>query len=131
MRRRSGLAVTLLLAGLALAACDASQPEPTTIPVPTNVPTSVCMDAQVRGRVVAHATWGIALADSRGRVSKVIWPNGFHAVPDGIVLALVDGSGKVVARVGDMFEAGGGFIGANGDPDRTLIACGEMRVVTP
>ncbi|HLO36517.1 MAG TPA: hypothetical protein VK194_10560 [Candidatus Deferrimicrobium sp.] len=43
-------------------------------------------------------------------------------------MPLVDGSGRVVGRVGDVIQAGGGFVGANGDPDHTLALCGEMKV---
>ena len=117
-----------LVAAFALGACDTGQPEPSLVAVPTNAPTTVCMDALITGRLVAHAAWGIALADETGRVSKVLWPNGFHGVLDGSVLSLVDGNGRFIGRVGDVIQSGGGFVGANGDPDHTLILCGTMKV---
>jgi hypothetical protein len=120
--------VVLLVAAVALGACDTAEPEPTVIAVPTTAPSSVCMDALITGRLVANAAWGIALIDASGQVSKVLWPNGFHGVLDGSVLFLVDGQGRVVARVGDVIQSGGGFIGANGDPDHTVVLCGEMKV---
>ena len=129
MRRPRAAAIgAALSAALVLGACDAAEPEPPLIAVPTAPPSTTCMDALITGRLVAHEAWGIALMGETGRVSKVLWPNGFHGVVDGPVLALVDGQGRVVGRVGDVIQSGGGFVGANGDPDQTVVLCGTMKV---
>lgn len=108
-----------LLAAALLGGCGATEPDVVIVPVPTNEPTSICMDALIRGRLVADDRWGIALESGRGR-SKVIWPHGYHGVRDGDILALVDGRGQLVGRVGDVIESGGGNVGG---PDDTVVLC--------
>lgn len=123
-----------LVAGLAIAAfvlvvgCGSDVPEPTIIAIPTTAPAGMYLQALVGGRIVASDRWGIALADATGQVSKVLWPNGFHGVVDDSRVALVDGAGRLVAHVGDTFRSSGGFVGANGDPDHTMLVCGEIQV---
>jgi len=126
VRRR---VLALAAVGAALAGCGAPTPELTTIAVPTSPPSDHCLDALVGGRVVASERWGIALQDLDGRVSEVLWPNGFRGVQDGARVALVDGGGQIVAEVGDTIQSGGGFVGANGDPDNTMLVCGEIKVM--
>lgn len=109
----------VVVAALCLAGCGATDPEPEVVPVPTNAPTSICMDALVRGTLVADERWGIALENGTIR-SKVIWPNGYRGVRDGADLGLVDGRGQLIGRVGDVIESGGGGIGG---ADHTLILC--------
>lgn len=130
MRRRSGPGlVSTLVAVMGLVGCGPTEQELTIVPVPTNAPSTVCLDALITGKLVAHGTWGIALQPAgTGRISKVLWPSGFHGVSDGTVLALVDGNGRIIGRIGDVIQSGGGFVGVNGDPDNTLMPCGEMRV---
>lgn len=125
------LAMALLAAAGLVAGCGSTTPEPSLIAVPTSAPGGMCLDARVGGRVVASERFGIAIASETGAVSKAVWPNGFHGQADGDRVALVDGKGRLVAHVGDTISAGGGFIGANGDPDHTLQVCGEIRVVVP
>lgn len=114
-----------------LAACAAESPELTIIAVPTAPPSDACLDALVGGRLVESERWAIALQDTTGQVSKVLWPNGFRGVRDGARLALVDQDGRVVAHVGDTISSGGGFIGPNGDPDHTMLVCGPITVIQP
>ncbi|MBA2717750.1 MAG: hypothetical protein H0U52_00715 [Chloroflexi bacterium] len=121
----------LVIVGSMLAACAAEPPEMTIIAVPTAPPSDACLDALGGGRVVAFERWAIALQDTTGQVSKVLWPNGFRGVQDGARLALVDRDGRVVAHVGDTISSGGGFIGPNGDPDNTMLVCGPIKVVQP
>jgi hypothetical protein len=115
--------VGVLLAVTVLGGCGASEPQPEIVPVPTNEPTPDCMDALITGTLVADERWGIAL-ESGGARSKVIWPNGYHGVRDGTVLALVDGRGRLIGRVGDVIESGGGNVGG---PDNTVVLC-DLKV---
>ena len=118
-----------LVIGLAAAAAGCgSSPAPTVIPVPTTKPAEACPMAEMGGRIVASDRWGIAVADQAGRVSRTLWPWGFHGVMTGAQVALVDGAVRLVAHVGDGFTSGGGFVGQNGDPDHTMQICGEIRV---
>ncbi|MDQ3127553.1 MAG: hypothetical protein M3Q66_03740 [Chloroflexota bacterium] len=121
----------VLFSGLVVVGCGAPPPELTLIAVPTAPPSDACLLALVGGRVVASERWAIALQDTTGRVSKVLWPNGFRGVQDGVRLALVDRDGRVVAQVGDTISSGGGFVGPNGDPDNTMLVCGPIKVVQP
>ncbi|HEX2755540.1 MAG TPA: hypothetical protein VHM48_08755 [Candidatus Limnocylindrales bacterium] len=114
-----------------VAGCGSTVPEPTIIAIPTSAAGGGCLDAPVGGRVITSQRWGIAIADETGRVSKLFWPNGVHGQMDGDRVALVDGSGRLVAHVGDTIRSGGGFIGANGDPDNTMMVCGEIRAIVP
>jgi hypothetical protein len=93
------------------------------IPVPTHAsppPGSPqpCPAALIQGRLVADEQWGIAVGVEDGSVIKVIWPYGYASRADGDRMALVDGSGQVVAREGDHVEIGGGFSGGD------WFACG-------
>jgi hypothetical protein len=67
-----------------------------------------CLAARISGYLVADATYGLALADSRGGHGYgVIWPNGYSARRDGDRLVLLDRSGTVVAREGQLIEMAG------------------------
>ena len=125
MRASSPLAAAAALVTVfSLGGCGATAPEPEIVPVPTNAPTSLCMDALIRGTLVADERWGIALEHSTTR-SKVIWPNGYHGLRDGSDLGLVDGRGQLIGRVGDVIESGGGNVGG---ADNTVILCSPKVV---
>jgi hypothetical protein len=103
-------------------------PEPTLVRLPTQGPsiqTPVpCMGALTAGVLVAHGQWGIALAvESDGSVLHVVWPHGFAGRWDGDRLALVDGTGTLLAHVGDTVEFGGGHAGDG------WIACTDVKVL--
>lgn len=124
------LVVILAIGASALVAGCGSILPPTVIAIPTNGPTVTCPLAEVFGRLVRSDQWGIAFGDDAGRVRKVIWPNGYHGVNDGDRVALVDGSGQIVAHVGDTIHAAGGAVGPTGDADHTTLVCSDIVVST-
>ena len=93
-------AVALLVAGCAV--------QLRTAPAPVDA----CDDALIGGRLVTSAQSGLAVVDSTGHVTEVLWPFGYTARRGVSGLELVDEKGAVVAREGDFVEMGGG-LGAN------------------
>jgi hypothetical protein len=123
--RRSILAVGLILSAGLAACADAAEPQPILIEVPTQLPgppgPTACMTALLSGSLVADARLGIAIAGSDGTLVKVRWPSGYVGRQTGSVVELLDGEGRVVARVGDHVETGGGL--GVGD---WWYACGQV-----
>lgn len=70
---------------------------------------------------------GVGLRDAQGLVRGVIWPNGYSARDDGGRLAVLDGSGNLVAHEGDRVSIGGGEIDTIG----TWLGCGGATVLAP
>jgi hypothetical protein len=87
----------------------------------------VCIAASIEGTLIRDEQSGVALADPRGLVHVVVWPNGYSARADAGRLVVLDGSGDVVARVGDRVSIGGGEVDANG----TWLACEGTTTLTP
>lgn len=108
-----------LLAMATLAACSAQL---RTAPAPVEA----CEDALISGRLVADARTGLAISDSTGKVTPVLWPFGYSARSGLSGLELVDDRGAIVAREGDFVEMGGG-LGAN----ETWGACPGSVTVIP
>ena len=75
-------------------------------------PVEVCDLALTSGRLVSSAQSGLALVDSTGHVTEVLWPFGYAARRGLSGGELVDEKGAAVAREGDLVEMGGG-LGAN------------------
>jgi len=75
-------------------------------------PVDVCDDALTSGRLVTSAQSGLALVDSTGHVTEVLWPFGYTARRGVSGVELVDEKGATAAREGDFVEMGGG-LGAN------------------
>jgi hypothetical protein len=131
---RTLLGLVLMLAGLV--ACEAARSEPTPTPpsaVEVRIPTAaqpavVCEMAVIHGRLVEDARWGVALADPAGKRSRVTFPFAYRAFVEGDRVAIVDGTGQVVARTGDMIDAAGGLGDALG-VDQAYIDCGPIQVV--
>lgn len=102
------------------------------VPLATHEPDGLfdpraCPASLAYGELVAHADWGIALeVGTIKRIQRVLWPHGFVGRWLDGRLALTDGSGNVVAHVGDIVELGGGFVS-----DDTWLACGELEVLPP
>ena len=69
------------------------------------------------GTLVEDPRSGLGIEDSTGSITPVIWPFGYSTRLDVGGIALVDGEGRVVARVGDTIELGG-------EGDDFWIACG-------
>jgi hypothetical protein len=70
---------------------------------------AMCMDALMTGRLARDARTGLGVTAADGQQMAVEWPFGYSARNDGGRLALVDETGKVVAREGDQVQVGGGF----------------------
>ena len=85
-----------------------------------------CPAALIEGVLVTDEASGVALRDPSDGVVAIIWPNGFSGRA-GTPIAVVDASGKVIARVGDTVQIGGGAIGADG----AWMACGGISVLEP
>jgi hypothetical protein len=79
-----------------------------TAPAPVNG----CDDALLSGRLVTSAQSGLAVVDSTGHVTEVLWPFGYTARRGASGVELVDDRGATVAREGDFVEMAGG-LGAN------------------
>ena len=92
-----------------------------TAPAPVNG----CDDALLSGRLVTSAQSGLAVVDSTGHVTEVLWPSGYSARRGISGIELVDEKGGVVAREGDFVEMGGG-LGAN---DVWNACAGSVTVV--
>ncbi len=116
-----------ILAVLVLAACSAAPTSSSAvIAVPTLEPEtegSACMAALIEGTLRADEAWGMALETAEGTKVKVLWPNGFSARADDAGLALIDGSGNVVAHAGDQVQVGGG------GSEEAWVGCGGVTVV--
>jgi hypothetical protein len=99
-----------------LAACSADPPVDGLIPVPTQAPKgieigpSACPGALLEGVLVADDQVGFVVEHVDGFVSSVVWPHGYIA-RDAESRQLLDGSGRMVARAGDHFSGGGGWLG--------------------
>lgn len=121
---------------LAIVSACASNPAPTSAPSsgaidlrsrPQLTP-AACMAALTQGTVVRDARSGLGLRDATGHVQQVIWPIGYAGRDDGGRVALIDGSGRIVAHEGDRVSIGGGEFGA----DDAWLACdGTVQVLAP
>jgi len=103
-----GVAVTLV-------SCTALLPANELIAVPTQSPGLLsfevgCPVALLEGTLVADDDAGFVVEPLEGSVSPVIWPHGYVA-RDTDPRELLDGAGTVVAREGDHFSGGGGWLG--------------------
>jgi hypothetical protein len=116
MRRSTSLVLALALAAV-LGGCTAgSEPEPTTVlfavptqPEPAPGVQVACMDALATGVLVADSRWGIALGQTDAPTMQVIWPGRFSGRQSNGVIELLDASGAVVGRVGEIVSIGGGM----------------------
>jgi hypothetical protein len=66
------------------------------------------MDALFTGRLVSNTESGLAVADARGQITRVMWPFGYSARYVDDHLELLDDDGSVVAAEGDTVQMGGG-----------------------
>lgn len=114
--RRSG---AIALAAVVLAGCATANLRVAT------APQSVCDDALASGQLVDKANGGLVLVDRQGLNLKVVWPFGYSASRELMGIAIEDETGRVVARVGDFIEAGGGL----GEDDTFVICAGSVKVV--
>ena len=89
-------------------------------------PVSHCDDALISGRLVAEAQSGLAVIDSTGKITPVLWPFGYSARRGLSTIELVDEGGKAVAKEGDFVEISGGFAA-----DETWAACAGSVTVVP
>ncbi len=116
-----GLRLGGALLGLAFALLACNQLVLRTAPEPEEA----CDAALISGRLVSSRESGLALQVPGEPYVPVTWPFGYRA--GGFVgsLELQDETGRVLAREGDVIEAGGGMGG-----DGSFIACaGTVRVV--
>jgi len=111
-----------------LSVSESGHVELQTLP-PESVQTpAACMAALMTATLVRHPRSGAGLADTDGHVVAVIWPFGYFARDDGGRLAVIDGSGTVLAHEGDLVSVGGGFAG---DDESTWTGCGGIAAVLP
>ena len=74
---------------------------------------------------MADDEFGFVVEHADGFSSSVVWPHGYVA-RDSERRELLDGSGRVVARAGDHFSAGGGWLGRS-DADG-FTPCGRIEI---
>jgi hypothetical protein len=72
----------------------------------------VCDLALISGRLVTSVQSGLAVVDSTGHVTEVLWPFRYTARRGAAGVELVDDRGAAVAKEGDLVEMAGG-LGAN------------------
>ncbi len=119
-------------AGPSASAAHIGTPPPGVIALRTQAPEpgetpAGCPAALIEGVLVRDAQSGVGLRDAQGLVRGVIWPNGYSARDDGGRLAVLDGSGNLVAHEGDRVSIGGGEIDTIG----TWLGCGGTTVLAP
>lgn len=68
-----------------------------------------CMDALLTGILAPSPVSGIGVADPNGQVMPVEWPFGYTGMLAEGKLVLLDEAGRLVAKVGDEINVGGGF----------------------
>lgn len=117
----------LILGALVLAGCAGPSPAGL-IPVPTSEPSGIfgptaCPAALLEGELVADAEFGFVVDHADGFSSAVTWPHGFVA-RDAPRRELLDDSGRIVAREGDMVALGGG----EGSAGPGFVVCGQLEV---
>lgn len=137
MRRAVAAIITLGL----IAACTASSASPlvpgtgipssgialrTQAPEPAGTP-AACPASYIEGTLLLdeQSESGVVLKDAEGHLLQIIWPNGYWARDDGGRLAVLDGSGVIVAHEGDPVRIGGGQIDAN----RSFLGCGGTKIL--
>jgi hypothetical protein len=103
----------LRVALLALAVASCASSSPLAISSRSLAPGEVCAMALLGGSLARQSESGLGLARGDGQVLAVWWPGGWTAKTDGASAALLDPSGKTIARVGDAVSIGGG-IGSDG-----------------
>jgi hypothetical protein len=118
----------LVLLALTVAGCIAGPPAADLIAVPTSPPTGLlgptaCPAALLEGELVADDEFGFVVAHADGFSSAVTWPHGYVA-RDAPRRELLDGSGRVVAREGDLVALGGG----EGSAGPGFVVCGQLEV---
>jgi hypothetical protein len=116
-----------VLLAVAVTACAGPAPADL-IPVPTSAPTGLigptaCPAALLEGELVADDEFGFVVAHADGFTSAVTWPHGFVA-RDALRRELLDDSGRVVAREGDLVALGGG----EGSAGPGFVVCGQLDV---
>jgi hypothetical protein len=117
----------LVLLAVVVPAC-ADTPSGDLIPVPTSAPTGLlgptaCPAALLEGELVADTEFGFVVAHADGFTSAVTWPHGYVA-RDAPRRELLDDSGRVVAREGDLVALGGG----EGSAGPGFVVCGQLDV---
>ena len=80
--------------------------------------------SRTEGTLVRHPDSGVGLRDQEGSVLQVIWPADYTARDDAGRLAVIDGSGAVIAHEGDRVE----IAGAEVEPG-AFLGCGGVRVI--
>lgn len=68
-------------------------------------------DARNGGRLVLDGEGCIRVDNGDGRGFTPIWPPDHRASAEGRGVRILDGEGRVLARVGDEVELGGGYVG--------------------
>lgn len=130
LTRAASLVATLILA-FVLAACSGG-PAPSfdLVAIPTQSPgpfldigPQACPAALLEGTLVRHDAFGLAVqGNPLFPPSVVVWPHGWVARDVAEVRELLDADGRVRAREGDGFWAGGGFY----PPDDWFYPCGAV-----
>lgn len=123
-----GLAVVAACTATPLPTLHASEPghvELQTLAPESGQTPAACMAALLTGTLVRHPRSGVGLTYPDGPVVGVIWPFGYFARDDRGRLAVVDGSGKLLAHEGDLVSVGGGFAG----DESTWTGCGGITAV--
>ena len=97
--------VVLLVVASGLVSWPAPSRDPNVVPLPTSemVPGMACNGALLEGELVVHPDWGVVVQGE-----TIVWPLGYVGRPRGDVIEILNPAGEVVARTGDVIQAGGG-----------------------
>ena len=80
--------------------------------------------SRTEGMLVRHPDWGAGLQDREGALLEVIWPTDYIARDEDGRLAVIDGTGAVIAHEGDLVE----IAWAEVEPG-AFLGCGGMRIL--
>lgn len=122
------LRLVLVLVAVAAVGCAAPAPAGL-IPVPTSAASgfpggpAACPAALLEGELVADDEFGFVVAHADGFTSAVTWPHGYVA-RDAPRRELLDDTGRIVAREGDLLALGGG----QGSAGPGFVVCGQLDV---
>ena len=118
----TALAITVEAIGAAGFGPVKPTPGPIALRTADSAAPSLCPGERIEGTLTAHDETGLGLFDASGIVvAAIVWPQGWSASPSIAGSLLVDPSGNVVARTGDIVR-----VDAIGIEPGTWLVCGNV-----
>lgn len=106
-------------------------PEGQTIYLPRQAPTEVYLEAEVDGLLLLDENGCLRLEDERLDEQRLILWHADHTLRFGDRIEVLNGSGEVVARVGEEIHGGGGYLDSQAPaiPGMPIAACPGPYIV--